>query len=378
MILSSRPGRTDRLPFVRMSQASRRFCFLTERQVGIGSAAQAIEPYVIAKGHDWCNVTYVKQGGLLERIPVFRRGTGTLRGFLQVREALQRDQHAGLLFLTQNPAVFQWLALEKHPTVLWTDVTPQQLDGQAEQYGHPVDRWEPLRAVKRKAVQGTFDRARFVVGWSNWVRTSLIEDYGLPPEKTRVVHPGVDLTKWHPAPPPSDDELPRILFVGGNFARKGGQLLLEVFREHFRGRCTLDLVTRDDVAPEEGVRVHRGLQAGTEPLIDLYRKASLFVLPTEGDCFSIASLEAMAMGLPVVVSKVGGIDDIVEPGQSGYLLPPRDGNALRESIEQALASPSLRRSMGARGRWLVENKFDAEQTAQALLRLLEEASASPS
>src|SRR5690606_21910776 len=175
-----------------------------------------------------------------------------------------------------------------------------------------------------------------------------IDDYGVPPAKTRVIPPGIDLRRWRLPERAVRAERPRLLFVGGDFERKGGNLLLDVFRKHLRGRAELHVVTRDPVPAEDGVHVRRGLQAGSEPLLELYRKASLFVLPTQGDCFSIASLEAMAMGLPVVVSDVGGISDIVEVERSGFLMPPRDGRALREALERLAGDGNLRQQLGHR------------------------------
>lgn len=352
---------------------SPKLCFVAERQVGIGSAAQAIEPYIKALGHTWRDVTYVEEGGLVERLPLPGRARGTLRGFLQVSETLRRGPYDALLFLTHNPAVFHPMALRRWPTVLWTDVTPAQLDRQAAHYDHPLHGSRAIDAVKRAAVRATFQRARVLVGWSNWARRSFIDDYDVPPAKTRVIPPGIDLSRWQVPERASAAGRPRLLFVGGDFERKGGSLLLEVFRTHFRGRAELDLVTRDPVSPEEGVHVHRGLEAGSEPLLELYRKASVFVLPTQGDCFSIASLEAMAMGLPVVVSDVGGISDIVEEGMTGYLVPPRDGRCLREHLERLLGDPGAGAAMGRLGRARVEVRFDAKRCAESLVALLYEA-----
>lgn len=230
--------------------------------------------------------------------------------------------------------------------------------------------------MKAALVRSTFHRARLCVGWSNWARRSFVTDYGVPEDRTRVVAPGVDLTLWRLPTRNSTTGLPRLLFVGGDFERKGGKLLLEVYRQHFRNRCELDLVTRENVPEEPGVRVHRGLTAGSAPLLELYRNASVFVLPTHGDCFSIASIEAMAVGLPVVVTSVGGISDIVEQDRSGFLIEPRDGASLRGALEALVGDAGKRAAFGARGRELVEQRFDAEKTAQRLLELMSEAARS--
>ncbi|HEY6555993.1 MAG TPA: glycosyltransferase family 4 protein [Polyangiaceae bacterium] len=350
---------------------SGRFCFLMERQVGIGSAAGAIEPYVRALGHSWTDVTYVKPGGLLEALPLPGRSGGVLRGIAQVRSALRAGPFDALLFLTHNPAVFQPRALLATPTLLWTDVTPAQLDTQAEQYAHPVDRFTAVARVKKELVRHTFRRAAACAGWSNWARASFTADYGVPERDTAVVAPGVDLLQWQLPERDPGGALPRLLFVGGDFERKGGKLLLQVYREQLRGRCELDLVTRDAVLPEPGVRVHHGLSPKSPELRDLYRRASVFVLPTRGDCFSIASMEAMAMGLPVVVTGVGGIPDIVEHTRSGYLVKPDDGVSLREALEPLLADPARCKELGTRGRALVEQRFNAERTTEQLCTLLE-------
>jgi glycosyltransferase involved in cell wall biosynthesis len=350
-----------------------RLCFLVERQVGIGSAAASIEPHVRATpGVTWTDVTYSKAGGWIERLPLPGRMGGTLRGIMQSSEALKRERFDALFFLTHNPAVFQQRALKHTPTVLWTDVTPALLDQQASQYDHPVDSSKAVARLKHALVRRTFLQARLCVGWSEWARRSFVADYGVAEERTLVVPPGVDLERFSVAPAPASG-LPRLLFVGGDFKRKGGDLLLEVFREHFRGRCELDLVTRDAVADETGVRVHRGLTAGSPALVALFDSATAFILPTRGDCFSIASMEAMAKSLPVAVSDVGGIGEIVEHGQSGFLLSGDDvasrGRSLRSAIEALLADRGRASALGQRGREIVEQRFDAKRTAQRLVEL---------
>lgn len=367
------PGATNP-PLLSVSLMDRmpRYCFFAERQVGIGSAAAAIEPHLRRlPGSTWTDITYLKQDGLLERLPLPRRVSGVLRGFQQAQGALRHSRFDALFFLTHNPAVFQQHAISRVPTLLWTDVTPSLLDEHAADYEHPLDTSELTRTIKHRLVQRTFRLASLCVGWSEWARRSFTNDYGVSAQKTAVIPPGVDLERFTPRALPTRQGLPRLLFVGGDFQRKGGDLLLDVFRQHLRGRCALDLVTRDDVIAEEGVTVHRNLTADSPELRRLYDEAHAFVLPTRADCFSIASLEAMAKGLPVVVTGVGGIPEIVEDGQSGYLLRGGDGQQLREVIERLLTAPETAVQMGVRGRAIVESRFDARLTAQRIVSSLQ-------
>jgi glycosyltransferase involved in cell wall biosynthesis len=132
----------------------------------------------------------------------------------------------------------------------------------------------------------------------------------------------------------------------------------------------LDIVTRDSVPAEEGVRVHRGMTAGSPELLALYRAASVFVLPTRGDCTPIALIEAMAMGLPVVASKLAGIPELVEDERSGHLVAPGEATALGAALESLVADEGARRAMGARARAVVEERHDARKTAERLFELV--------
>ena len=215
----------------------------------------------------------------------------------------------------------------------------------------------------------TFQRAALCIGWSEWTRASYVGDYGMRTGHTAVVSPGVDLTRWRASTIRSYSGLPRILFVGGHFERKGGRLLLEVFRTHLRGRAELDLVTRDPVLEEPGIRVHHGLTAESPALLELYQRASMFVLPTLADCFSMASLEAMAMRLPVIVSDVV-VSPILWNRETLVSIKPNEGSTLLAAIKPLLTDPSLCEAFGARGRAIVEERFDAKKCADRLIELL--------
>src|SRR5216684_4380603 len=186
-----------------------RVCFIAERQVGIGSVAAAIEPH--ARGHanvTWVDVTYSQPGGVIERLPLPGRAGGILRGFFQTGAALRRGPYDALLFLTQNPAVLRQWAIGRTPTLLWTDVTPAQLDALGDLYGHPVDKPGLSKFVKHALVRRAFHRAALCVGWSEWARRSLVADYDVPEDRTGVLPPGIDLSRWIPAPRGAAPDVP--------------------------------------------------------------------------------------------------------------------------------------------------------------------------
>jgi glycosyltransferase involved in cell wall biosynthesis len=103
------------------------------------------------------------------------------------------------------------------------------------------------------------------------------------------------------------------------------------------------------------------LQANSAELLGLYRDADIFCLPTLADASPIAAVEAMASGLPVVVSNVGGIPELVDDGETGLLVRPNDADDLGSKLQVLLDSAALRLRMGAAGRRVAERELNVER-----------------
>jgi len=97
---------------------------------------------------------------------------------------------------------------------------------------------------------------------------------------------------------------------------------------------------------------------------DVLSGFSVFVLPSISEGHPVSILEAMASGLPVVASNVGGIPEIVEDGVSGFLVPPKNPEKLASAINRLLGDRRLSKKIGLRGREIVEEKFTLEGTIQ--------------
>jgi glycosyltransferase involved in cell wall biosynthesis len=152
----------------------------------------------------------------------------------------------------------------------------------------------------------------------------------------------------------------KILFVGGDFERKGGRLLLDWFaHDPVARRCELHIVTREDVAAADRVFVYRDLPNNGDQLRQLARSCDIFALPTYADCHSLASLEAMASGLPVIATNVGGIPEIVVEGVTGYVIEPGDAHALGDRLRALIEDGDARARMSAAARVRAERSFDA-------------------
>ncbi len=287
----------------------------------------------------------------------------------RVRERLRQRPADALFIHTQVAAIFAGALMQRIPAVVSLDATPVNFDSQGVAYGH--GRSSPaVEAVKRRLNRRVFERAAALVAWCRWAADSLVADYGVPAGKVTVIHPGVDIHMFRPAPRPPRSPV-RLLFVGGDFERKGGGDLLAALRRVGRA-VEVDVVTGSPVEVPPGVvcRVHRGLRPQAPELVQLYREADVFALPSRGDCFPQAVAEALASGLPIIGSTVGAIPEMIREGVNGITVPPGDPRRLGEAIEALAQSASRRAQLGAASRKLAEAEHDAEANNHRIFELM--------
>lgn len=101
----------------------------------------------------------------------------------------------------------------------------------------------------------------------------------------------------------------------------------------------------------------------------LLKEASIFILPSYYECLPMSVLEAMAAGLPIIATPVGGIPEVVENGSNGYLVPIGDIQSLADKIADLVVNYELRTTMGRRSRWIAERDFDAKSYVDKLVSL---------
>jgi len=172
---------------------------------------------------------------------------------------------------------------------------------------------------------------------------------------------------------------PRLLFVGGDFPRKGGFDLLEAWTTgNFHRIATLDLMTDWKLpAPlPEGVRVLRHVAPYSPEWIGRWEHADIFVMPTHNEAFGLVYQEAAAAGLPAIGTALNAVPEIVHDGKTGILVPPRDVRALADAMHALIVSPELRARLGTRGRDLIEATASPEIYMHTLTGIIEDAARS--
>lgn len=322
----------------------------------------------------WAVIEWWHPQRTLERLPLLPRPLKTrLRAQLELREGLG-GRDLDMLFVA-NPAVFYgndgWL--RRQPYAITTDATPEQLWSFGELYGRRPSWWPVAESIKWRIRRRQYVDAAVIFPWSRWAATHFVEAYGVDPARIHVMPPGVDLDRWT-FPPREEDGTVHVLFVGGDFYRKGGDLLLAWAERTKLTNWQLHLVTRDPVSTHSPrVQVYRDLTPNAPALRDLYAKANVFALPTRADCYSIASMEAMAAGLPVVLGEIGGTGDLIRDGQTGFLIPPGDGVAVAERLDALVSEPAARLRMGLAARQDAEQRYDVRRNILRTVAIMRQA-----
>lgn len=237
--------------------------------------------------------------------------------------------------------------------------------------------WNPLAGDQLnrwyRQERSAYHRAAHLFAFSEPTRASLIQDYGVPAEKVTTTGAGINLDQLPELT--GRAQAPTVLFIGNDFVRKGGLVLLEAFRAVRREIPTarLQLVgTTPAIARQDGVDVLGRIWDRAE-IVRLYRQASVFAVPSYFDPFPLVLLEAMAFGLPTVSSHSCGIPEIVEDGRTGRLVRAGDVSALAAALIDTLSDPAAAGLAGRAGRSRVERLYtwDAmvDRMAPALHRL---------
>lgn len=347
--------------------------FVMDQQVGLRTQSLNLRDVVEADASikpTWVPVKYEADGGLLTRLPGVPSGIkGSLRGMREIRDGLGDARRFDAIIWATWAAKGVPDLVAAAPAFLIMDMTPVQMEAMGELYGYSRRRARFLGGWKRRSTERIYRQATALFPWNQWVADSLHQDYHVPREKITPLSPGVNQDLYYADNASKrTDGVVQLLFVGGDFERKGGDLLLRWAREAaLPVRWELHVVTRDTVPATPNVCVHHNLSNNSPELIRLYQQSDLFVLPTRADCYSLVAMEAMATGMPAIISRLGGIGEIVNDGENGFLIEPNDYTALSVSLEQLVLDSALRQRLGAASQQKARTAFDCKTNITRLL-----------
>lgn len=278
------------------------------------------------------------------------------------KKKLAEGRYDLLHFHTQVQAFGAIELMGRIPTVVSCDTTAYH-ESRDQAIPHPSP--GPNIAIEGEV----FRAAAHIVTWSDWARGSVIAEHGIAEDKVTTILPGARLEALAPPLFAAHHRL-RILFVGGDFKRKGGWDLLEVFSQRFADSAELHLVTRDPVESSvPNVFIHRGVSAYSPQWHEQFRSADVFVMPTYSDCMPLVFQEAAAYGLALLGTSVGAIPEMVLAGENGYIIEPGDRLALAECLRAVIDNRDELMRMRKRSRELALERFDAAKNFRRLANL---------
>lgn len=198
------------------------------------------------------------------------------------------------------------------------------------------------------------------------LKQTLANHHGVPKERLTVIVNGVDGEFFRPPAAEVRSGPPRVLSVARLVPEKDHDTLIQAFRLVALAHPEAELWLVGDGPRQAAVQrlVQESLPPGQVRFLpgqpDLrpwLHQASLFVLSSLTEAMPNVILEAMATGLPVVATRVGGLPEVVVSGETGWLVPPRDIPALAAALDSLLGDPAARQAFGRAGRARVEGEF---------------------
>lgn len=265
--------------------------------------------------------------GRIKRQTFFKvHDTGVLRGFAsQVAQAL-KSSDCKLVFSPKWEPI-AYLQTDK-PIAFWHDATIPSLVGFYPCYKNTC-RKSITNAIKAERL--ALEKCCLAVYSSDWAANSAIEYYGVDPQKIRVVPFGANIVcnrtlkdilfsieqRAH--------DCCHLLFIGGEWDRKGGDLAVQVAASLNARGIPAELHVVGCQPPgdlPDCVRVHGYISKetanGRHGLDALFTQSHFLILPTRADCTPVVFPEAASFGLPVLTTKVGGIPTVVHDGRNGH------------------------------------------------------------
>lgn len=238
-----------------------------------------------------------------------------------------------------------------------------------------------LRAAKHRAAYRALAALPDVVfAVSEQVRQYSIEVDGVAPDRVETLYNGLDLGTWTTCNRAQNVSRSPVIRTVGNVRRvKGHDILIRaaasVARVHPRVCINIGggILDREYHAELEALVENLHLEDVVSfegPVTDLHSflsNADIFVLPSRSEGFSNAIIEAMAVGLPVVATDVGGNAEAVKDRVTGRIVPNEDVDALADAILDLLAAPETASKMGQAGRERVADLFTTDAMMQRLV-----------
>lgn len=221
-------------------------------------------------------------------------------------------------------------------------------------------------ALERRVLNGV----NHVISLSHWAANSIVEDYGLSPTKISVVPPFCPPPNSVTSPRSRSDRL-KLVFIGGDFYRKGGGDLVRWHRERLSDQVDLTIVTNRQYHVEGIPSIRWITDADNATVLEcVLPEMDLLCHPTNEDMSAFVVVEAASRGVPAIVTDVGGVGELVQQGVTGFVVRPSDREAIPEKILALAADDARLESMSQAALARAHTLFDAKTSVERIVDIV--------
>ncbi len=215
------------------------------------------------------------------------------------------------------------------------------------------------------------EKCKAVIVWSNWAKRGYVDD-GVDQSKINVIPPTFPTTNNR-----IEHDSRNLLFIGRDYHRKGGDVVLKVFDNLKKSFDNIHLTFIGRIEDRDALeRVscdktisHFDHVSNTELHERIFPTSDIFILPTIAEAYGMSILEAMSNGIPVVASDISAIPEVVENGVTGYLAKPGSAEFFTKGCATLLDNEERRSSIGHNAREKVSREFYKEKIGRKLYEL---------
>ena len=262
-----------------------------------------------------------------------------------------------------------------HPVTIDRDLAIQSATSLKDKLG--LRRWFSFINMQIKVAR----RLSYTITVSQTASQHIANTFGIPEDKLRVIHNGIDTDIFSPSHKTNRIENRLLVVISRDTAVKGLKYMLEALAE-LRQKHPLELIVvakgTDNKATQRlintlGIRDYVKFidEIDTAELVHQYRMASIVVIPSIYEGFGLPAAEAMSCGVPVVSTTAGALPEVV--GDAGILVPPADVKALVDAISALVINPDKRKHLSQIGRKRILQKFNWRNTAKRTVDVYTEA-----
>lgn len=250
------------------------------------------------------------------------------------RQVLKQIKPTTDIVFSTNTESIAYLDIDK-PKVFYADATFASMIGYYDWFDNLSNQtYKEGMMMEQKAI----DSCQLAVFSSDWAAQSAINDYRADPKKVKVVPFGANITskfgitEIHSIINNRDRNVCKILFIGVEWYRKGGDIVIDTVRymnDVMNIPTELHLVGIDDLPIKGSLppyiinhkRIDKSVQSGIDKIEKLIEESHVLLVPSRADCTPIVFSEAMTFGVPCISTQTGGIPSIVKDGINGFTLP---------------------------------------------------------